>query len=65
MKMRPFHAIVTMTSLFGLGVAAAKLRIYTPVGLEKPLTIVTLKSDWTLDKKSKGMVGTPCLRYWE
>jgi hypothetical protein len=51
--MRPFHVIVTMTSLSGLGVAGARLLIYTPVELEKPLTIVTLQSDWTLAKTSK------------
>ena len=51
--MRPFHLIVSLTTYLGLGVIAANLRIYTPVGLEKPLTIVTLKSDWTVDTTSK------------
>ena len=42
-----------MTSFLGLGVTAAKLRIYTEVEARTPLTIVTLKSDWTLDRASK------------
>jgi hypothetical protein len=51
--MRPFHLIVTMTSFLGLGVAAAKLIIYTEVEAKSPLTMITLKSDWTLDKTTK------------
>jgi len=42
-----------MTSFLGLGVTAARLRIYTEVEAKTPLTIVTLKSDWTLDRTSK------------
>jgi hypothetical protein len=45
--------IVTMTLFLGLGVAAAKLIIYTEVEAKSPLTMITLKSDWTLDKTSK------------
>ena len=52
--MRLLHLIVTMTSFLGLGVAAAKLIIYTEVEAKTPLTMITLKSDWTLDKTSKG-----------
>lgn len=51
--MRPFHSIVAMTSFLELGVAAAKLIIYTEVKAETPLTMITLRSDWTLDKKTK------------
>jgi hypothetical protein len=51
--MRPFHLIVTMTLFLELGVGAAKLIIYTEVGDRSPLTMITLKSDWTLDKTTK------------
>jgi hypothetical protein len=42
-----------MTLFLGLGVAAAKLIIYTEVEAKSPLTMITLKSDWTLDKTTK------------
>jgi hypothetical protein len=51
--MRPFHLMVTMTSFLGLGVAAAKLIIYTEVEAKPSLTMITLNSDWTLDKTTK------------
>jgi hypothetical protein len=51
--MRLLHLIVTMTSFLGLEVAAAKLIIYTEVEAKPPLTMITLKSDWTLDKTTK------------
>jgi hypothetical protein len=51
--MRPFHLIVAMTSLLGLGVTAGNLWIHTQVDLKPALNVVTLKSDWSLDKTSK------------
>lgn len=43
--------LVTSILFLTLGVNAARLVIYTSVA--KPLTLVTLKKDWTLDTTSK------------
>ena len=59
--MRLFHSILTLTSFLGLGVTAATLRIYTEVESKTPLTIVTLRSDWTLERMSKEEYG----KYYE
>lgn len=48
--MRLFRPILTVATL-GCYALAARLIIYTPA--DKPYTIVTLKSDWTIDRTSK------------
>jgi len=50
-KMRAIHFIIGMMATLGLNVSAVALRIYTPV--HRNMTIVSLKPDWTIDRRTK------------